>query len=42
MSHTLRALAALLSYPSEELQAHLGELREALAREAVLPRAARR
>ena len=42
MSHTLRALAALLSYPSEELQAHLGELREALAREAMLPRAARR
>ena len=42
MSHTLRALAALLSYPSEELQAHISELREALAKEASLPRAARR
>ena len=42
MSYTLRALAALLSYPSEELQAHISELREALAKEASLPRTARR
>ena len=42
MSYTLRALAALLSYPSEELQAHIGEIHEAVASEASLPRAARR
>jgi len=31
MMQTLRALAALLAYPSAELQAHVAELREALA-----------
>jgi nitrate reductase delta subunit len=34
---TLRALAALLSYPSADLQSHIGEVREALASERVLP-----
>jgi nitrate reductase molybdenum cofactor assembly chaperone NarJ/NarW len=41
MRLTLRALAALLGYPSAELQAHIPELRDALA-ERALPRAARR
>src|SRR5690606_25545130 len=36
MKMTLRALAALLSYPSAELQAHIGEIREALFAEAAL------
>ena len=42
MMLTLRALAALLAYPSPDLQAHVGELREALAREGALSRAERR
>lgn len=42
MKLTLRALAVLLSYPSEEVQAHVGEIREAIAGEAALPGAARR
>ncbi|MGZ8284891.1 MAG: nitrate reductase molybdenum cofactor assembly chaperone [Allosphingosinicella sp.] len=42
MKLTLRALAALLSYPSEELQAHVGEVRDAIATEAALPRGVRR
>lgn len=33
MKLTLRTLAALLSYPSDELKAHAGELRQALAEE---------
>ena len=33
MMLTLRALSALLAYPSAELQAHAGELREAIADE---------
>lgn len=37
MRKTLRALSALLSYPSAELQSHLGEVREALVSERVLP-----
>jgi nitrate reductase delta subunit len=41
MKLTLRALAAMLAYPSEELQAHAGEIREAIATEGALPRAAR-
>lgn len=40
MRLTLRALAALLGYPSAELQAHAGEIRAALHSEAALPRAA--
>lgn len=39
MRLTLRALAALLQYPSAELQAHVGEVRAALARDRVLPAA---
>ena len=42
MTLTLRALAALLGYPSAELKAHIPEIREALSAEAVLPRPARR
>jgi nitrate reductase delta subunit len=42
MRLTLRALAALLGYPSAELKAHLGELRGAIAVESALDRAARR
>lgn len=37
MKLTLRALAALLGYPSPELRAHVAEIREALRAEAVLP-----
>lgn len=40
MRLTLRALAALLGYPSAELQAHAAEIRNALRTEAALPRAA--
>ncbi len=40
MPLTLRALAALLGYPSAELQHHAGEVREAIRSEAALPRAA--
>ena len=36
MKMTLRTLAALLGYPSAELQAHAGELREALIGEGAL------
>ncbi len=36
---TLRALAALLSYPTAELQAAAGEIHEAIDREALLPKA---
>jgi nitrate reductase delta subunit len=36
MKMTLRTLAALLGYPSAELQAHVGELREALRSEGKL------
>ncbi len=39
---TLRALAALLSYPTVELLAASGEIRAALDREALLPAAERR
>jgi nitrate reductase delta subunit len=39
---TLRALAASLAYPSPELQAHVGELREAIDREQMLSHAERR
>lgn len=42
MKLTLRALAVMLAYPSEEIQAHAGEIREAIAAEGALPRAARR
>jgi nitrate reductase delta subunit len=38
---TLRALAALLSYPTADLAAAADEIREALDREALLPRAER-
>lgn len=37
MKLTLRALSALLGYPSAELQAHVPELRAALLSEAALP-----
>lgn len=42
MQLTLRALAALLGYPSAELQANIPLIRKALADEGVLPRASRR
>jgi len=42
MKLTLRALAALLGYPSAGLQEHIGEVRDALREEAALPRAAMR
>jgi len=41
MMLTLRALAALLAYPSHELQAHAGELRETIAGEKMISRAER-
>lgn len=37
MKRTLRALSALLAYPSAELQAHVGEIGEALAADGALP-----
>lgn len=40
MKLTLRALAVLLGYPSAELQANVREIRDALRREGVLPKAA--
>ncbi|WP_212589885.1 nitrate reductase molybdenum cofactor assembly chaperone [Bordetella genomosp. 7] len=40
MQLTLRACAALLAYPSAELQAHVGDIRAALAGEGALPRRA--
>jgi nitrate reductase molybdenum cofactor assembly chaperone NarJ/NarW len=36
MARTYRALAALLSYPTEALQAAIGEIAEALAEEAIV------
>lgn len=39
MMMTLRAYAILLSYPSAELQAHVGELRSAFAGDRALPNA---
>ena len=42
MRLTLRALAALLGYPSAELKAAIPEIREALSTEGALPRPARR
>jgi nitrate reductase delta subunit len=42
MRLTLRALAALLGYPSAELQAHASEVADAIRSEAALPRAAQR
>jgi nitrate reductase delta subunit len=37
MKMTLRALAALLGYPSAELKANIGDVRQAIAGERVLP-----
>jgi len=37
MKMTLRALAALLDYPTAELKAHIGEVRSALQADAQLP-----
>lgn len=42
MRLTLRALAALLDYPSAELQAAIPEIRDAFASDGALPRATRR
>lgn len=42
MKMTLRALAALLGYPSADLQANISDVREAMAQEGALPRAERR
>lgn len=42
MKLTLRALAVLLGYPSEELKAHAGELRDAVEGETALSVAERR
>jgi len=42
MKRTLRALAALLSYPSEELKANIGEVAAAIDDEASLGRSDRR
>lgn len=41
MIRSLRALSALLAYPSEELQANVGEIRRALEVERVVPPAGR-
>lgn len=38
MRMTLRALSALLGYPSDELKAHGGELRDAISQDRALPR----
>lgn len=40
MKLTLRALAALLGYPSADLKAHIGDVRDALGDEGALPSAA--
>ncbi len=40
MKMTLRALSALLSYPSQDLQDHVSDIRSALAAERALPKAA--
>lgn len=37
MIRTLRALSALLGYPTAELKAHAGEIRQAIAAERLLP-----
>jgi nitrate reductase molybdenum cofactor assembly chaperone NarJ/NarW len=42
MRRTLRSLAALLAYPSEELQSAISELRDAIADEAALPQPQRK
>jgi nitrate reductase molybdenum cofactor assembly chaperone NarJ/NarW len=42
MSRTFKVLSALLSYPTEELQAAVPELAAALSREALIPAAIRR
>ena len=42
MRLTLRALSALLGYPSAELKAHISEIRAAITDEAALPGPARR
>jgi nitrate reductase delta subunit len=42
MKTTLKAFAALLGYPSQELKEHAGEVAEAIRNEAALPRAALR
>jgi nitrate reductase delta subunit len=42
MSRTFKALSALLSYPTEELQRHAAELRDAIGREGILSGQARR
>jgi nitrate reductase delta subunit len=42
MMMTLRALAALLSYPSEDLKTNAGQLRDAFAREQMLTNGGRR
>lgn len=42
MQMTLRALSALLGYPSAELKAAIPEIRETIAAEAALPRPVRR
>jgi nitrate reductase delta subunit len=42
MSRTFKVLSALLTYPTEELQAAVPELSAALSREALLPAAIRR
>jgi len=39
---SLRAMAVMLGYPSEDLQANLPQIREALSEERALPRADRR
>jgi len=40
MNTTLKAFAALLGYPSQELKDHAGEIAEAIRTEGALPRAA--
>src|SRR5262249_57680544 len=42
MSRTFKVLSALLSYPTEELQAAVPELAAALSRESLIPAAIRR
>ncbi|MEF2070620.1 nitrate reductase molybdenum cofactor assembly chaperone [Consotaella aegiceratis] len=42
MRRTLRAFAALLTYPNDELKAHMGEVRSALQEEGTLARPALR
>jgi nitrate reductase delta subunit len=41
MARTYRALAALLSYPTEALQAATGEIAAVLEQEALIPQAGR-